>query len=228
MPTTAQILEDLRTVANDWWVLAVLWHGYFGVIVCALLLGARPVRRTVGVALALPFLSVSVIAWLTGNPFNGTTFALLTVGLFGIAVRLNPDPVRIGSRWSVAAGSIMVIFGWYYPHFLDAPSGVSFLYAAPTGLIPCPTLSIVIGVALVVSGLQSRPWCLVVGIMGMSYGLFGAIRLGVNIDWTLVAGSLFILVTAGRKSLESVTEERRIADPAAGAAPAINFPQASR
>ena len=52
----------------------------------------------------------------------------------------------------------------------------------PTGLVPCPTLSIVIGLALIVEGLDSRIWTSVlVGATGVFYGIFGAVRLGVTI-----------------------------------------------
>lgn len=84
----------------------------------------------------------------------------------------------------------MIGFGWIYPHFLDNATPMEYLYAAPTGLIPCPTLSIVIGFTLILGGLRLRPWCLVLTIMGLFYGVFGAGRLGVKIDGVLLLGAL--------------------------------------
>jgi hypothetical protein len=81
-------------------------------------------------------------------------------------------------------------FGWVYPHFLEDSTPIVYLYAAATGLIPCPTLSIVIGLTLLLGGLRSRPWCLVLTIVGLFYGTFGAGQLGVNIDWVLLFGAL--------------------------------------
>lgn len=65
-----------------------------------------------------------------------------------------------------------------------------WLYAAPTGIIPCPTLSIVIGFTLILGGLRSRSWCLVLTTVGLFYGFFGAVRLGVKIDGILLLGAL--------------------------------------
>jgi len=200
MPTPEQILEDLRRIANEWRSFAVLWHVYFGVFAAVLAVGFRPSRRAAGVVLGLPLFSVSALAWMTGNPFNGTLFALAGLGLIAISARMGSAPVRIGTLWSAVAGVLLFLFGWFYPHFLDAPSSLTYAYAAPTGLIPCPTLSIVIGVALMVSGLDSRPWSLLAGTTGLFYGLFGAVRLGVGIDWFLVAGSVAILVFAGQSA----------------------------
>ncbi|PLW83854.1 hypothetical protein CWI75_00380 [Kineobactrum sediminis] len=84
----------------------------------------------------------------------------------------------------------MIGFGWLYPHFLDNTTSLVYLYAAPTGLIPCPTLSIVIGFTLILGGLGSRSWCLVLAMMGLFYGVFGAARLGVRIDGVLILGAL--------------------------------------
>jgi len=84
----------------------------------------------------------------------------------------------------------MIVFGWVYPHFLDNAGPMAYLYSAPTGLIPCPTLSVVIGFTLVLGGLRSRAWCVALSAVGLFYGAFGAGRLGVNIDWILFVGSL--------------------------------------
>lgn len=60
--------------------------------------------------------------------------------------------------------------------------------------MPCPTLSIVIGLSLVVGGLDSRAWTLLLGISGLFYGLFGVLRLGVTIDLVLFLGALLAVL----------------------------------
>lgn len=201
MPTAQQILRGLEEIANGWVPLAVLWHGYFGVAAFGLALGVRPSRSTAGILLALPLLSVSALAWASGNPFNGTFFGATGIVLLAIAVRLARAPVRIGPAWAVILGGLLFAFGWIYPHFLDAPSPLAYLYAAPTGLIPCPTLSIVIGLSLVLGGLGSRSWCLVLGALGTFYGVFGAVVLGVLIDLVLLAGAFAIVFIAFSNAL---------------------------
>lgn len=144
----------------------------------------------IGILLALPLVSVSILAWTHANPFNGASFALVAIALLVIAGRFSREAVEIAPARVAVPGALLIGFGWVYPHFLQNASPLDYLYAAPTGLIPCPTLSIVIGFTLVLGGLRSRSWCLVLAIMGLFYGIFGAVRLGVGIDWILALGAL--------------------------------------
>lgn len=194
MPSPDQILSSLSTIANQWSILAVIWHLYFAALAVALLAGVRPSRRIVGVLLALPLFSVSALAWLSANPFNGTVFALVGIALIVIALRFSSGSVHIAPPWAVGIGIAMFLFGWFYPHFLETDSLLPYLYSAPTGLVPCPTLSIVIGCALIVGGLDSRVWSIVLGATGIFYGIFGAARLGVTIDYVLLIGALAVLL----------------------------------
>lgn len=194
MPTPDEILNGLSEIANTWRVLAIFWHVYFGILMLVLIRGARPPRRVAGVLLGLPLLSVSVLAWINGNPFNGTSFAVSGIALIALSTKLPLDRVRVAPWWTATVGALLFAFGWVYPHFLNTSSFLPYLYAAPTGLIPCPTLSIVIGLALILGGLGSRAWSLVLGVTGIFYGLFGSVRLGVLIDWVLLLGALTIVV----------------------------------
>lgn len=196
MPNPEQILDGLGEIANEWQIVAMLWHVYFGALVIGLIAGRRPTKRTAGILLALPLFSVSILAWSFANPFNGTVFALAGLTLTLIAVRLPDERIQIASLGWIVAGGFLFLFGWVYPHFLVTPTFVPYLYAAPTGLVPCPTLSIVIGLALVVGGLESRAWSLVLGLTAAFYGLFGAVRLGVTIDYVLLFGALLIIAVA--------------------------------
>lgn len=190
MPTPEQILSGLNEIANRWQLLAVVWHVYFAVLAIGLLAGIRPSKRLAGVLLSLPLFSVSALAWSTANPFNGMLFAVIGVAMMVIAARLPQEPIQHAPRWETGAGVLMFLFGWVYPHFLEMSSWLPYLYAAPTGLVPCPTLSIVIGLSLIVGGFESRAWSLVLGAAGLFYGLFGALRLGVVIDLILLLGAL--------------------------------------
>jgi len=81
-----------------------------------------------------------------------------------------------GPAATTALGVAMIAFGWLYPHFLTFGPVTRYLVAAPMGLIPCPTLSLVIGFALLAGGLSSRAWSIVLAVVGLFYGLFGACR----------------------------------------------------
>lgn len=211
MPSPAEILNGLAKIANEWRILAIVWHVYYGVLAIGLLAGVRPAKPVAGILLAIPLFSVSVLAWTAANPFNGAMFAVLGLALVGISFTLPRTPVSIGSTWVVVAGVVMFVFGWVYPHFLEGSSPLTYLYAAPTGLVPCPTLSITVGLALILGGLDSRLYSLVLAAGGLFYGAFGAFRLGVTIDVVLLLGS-FALVGAAllpKPSAPSVTSTGR-------------------
>jgi hypothetical protein len=101
--------------------------------------------------------------------------------------------IQLSSGWNLIAGSGMVLFGWFYPHFLETSSLVPYVYAAPTGLIPCPTLSMLTGLILMLRGLGSRTFSFVFAALGLFYGMFGVVRLGVWLDLVLLIGSLVLV-----------------------------------
>jgi hypothetical protein len=103
-------------------------------------------------------------------------------------------PVQRASNPAALIGLAAVAFGWVYPHFLEGGSSVRYLYAAPTGLVPCPTLSAVVGFALLAGGLGSRAWSLMLAAIGLFYGLFGTLRLGVFLDIGLIIGATALAV----------------------------------
>jgi hypothetical protein len=204
MPSPEQILNGLKEISNNWQFLAIIWHIYFAALVIGLIAGLRFPNSIMGILLGLPLLSVSAMAWVTSNPFNGTIFALVGLATIVVSIRSPKTKVRIGPTWALVAGLIMFVFGWLYPHFVEGSSPLRYLYSSPTGLIPCPTLSIVIGLGLVLAGLGSRTWSLILGVTGVFYGIFGAARLGVTIDWVLLLGAVSI-VTLGFTKLPEET-----------------------
>jgi len=196
MLTADQILIQLREIAGQWTKLALLFHVYFGVIAVALIGGVRPSQRAAGRILAVPLLSVSAIAWVEGNPFNGIVFAVLWIFLLIASGRLPKERIRIAPAGFAIPGILLFLFGWAYPHFLETRPIWAYLYLAPTGLIPCPTLSILTGLVLILDGLGSRTICLVLGLAGLLYGAIGVFRLSVAIDAVLILGAFALLAVA--------------------------------
>ncbi len=196
MPSSLEFLAGLTRTANDWSRLAIAWHVFIAALLIALLLGWRPSRRLAGILLVLPLLSVSVLAWGSRNPFNGIVFGVAALVLVILALRMPSGRVQLGSGWLAALGGLLVAFGWVYPHFLETGPWTTYLYAAPLGLVPCPTLSVVIGLALMLGELDSRAWSIVLGATGVLYGLVGAFRLGVMIDLVLLAGAIVTVAAA--------------------------------
>jgi hypothetical protein len=198
MPPADQMPNSLREVANTWKIVSILWHIYFGVFVVALAFRFRPSKRITGILLGLPFLSVSAFAWLSSNPFNGTVFTLVSIALLLAAAKLLRDSVQVASLWSLIAGVLLFLFGWIYPRFLDTSSYLPYLYAAPIGIIPCPTLIIAIGSVLILDGLGSHRLNTVLGLAGLLYGIMGVAYLHIALDWALILGACFTLIYSSR------------------------------
>jgi hypothetical protein len=133
MPSVETILNGAAATANEWRALAIGWHMFFGTLFIASVVGWRPSHRFAGDLLAAPVLSVSILAWASGNPFNGTAFAALALLLVGLARRLPTQPVSIAPFILLLPGVLLFAFGWGYPHFLDAKQWTAYLYAAPLG-----------------------------------------------------------------------------------------------
>lgn len=199
MPATIDILDSLAKISSEWRWMAICWHAA-AVIAAVVLLSKPPLRvqRLLAIGVAFPLISVTGLAWWSGNPFNGTLLAALTVALLVEASRLEDRPLQTGSTAIVTAGSTLVIFGLVYPHFLSDGSRWSYLYAAPFGLIPCPTLSVMSGVSLVAGAFGSRAWAFTLGVVALAYGVIGVAVLGVAIDAALIAGALLLLGAARR------------------------------
>jgi hypothetical protein len=203
MPSATQINEGLARIATDAVAAALLWHGLFLLAGLALLQGWRPSRRGAAALLTLPLFSVGALAWWYANPFNAAVFTMLAGGLAAGASRLASAPVRRGPPWTFVVGAAMVAFGWTYPHFLEPGTRLRYLIAAPTGIVPCPTLAIVIGFALVGDALRSTAWAMPLAVVGVFYALFGTFRLGVGMDLFLLIGAVALLWRAAGQRLMS-------------------------
>ena len=151
MPSAQELVESLTTIANEWRTTATAWHVFLVVLVLSLYLGWRPSARLLAPMLIAPLLSVSIVAGLSGNGFNSGVFAVLALILGALAFTQPARPVSVGPPRTVAAGAALVVFGATYPHFVNVDTWATYAYAAPFGIIPCPTLALVIGMSLMLT-----------------------------------------------------------------------------
>jgi hypothetical protein len=206
VPTPEAVLAGLTRIANEWRWLAVAWHGALFLLLAAFAAGWRPSVRTIGALLAAPVASVGVLAWLSGNPFNGTVFLVLTVMLALGAWRRPDAPVVFDTPAWIARGAVIVAFGAIYPHFVQTTSWAASLVASPFGLVPCPTLAVVAGLTVIIANLRTGRWTMPLFAAGLLYAAFGVFRLGVQLDW-----GLFIAITLlGVRSAEEGTLWRSV------------------
>jgi hypothetical protein len=194
MPTPEAILTGLTAIANDWRWLAITWHLLALLLAAACFAGWRPSIRVIGYLLVGPIISASLLAWLSNNPFSGAILAGTAAALLWNAIRLPSSPPQCTSWASVTLGVACVIFGLSYPHFLRASSWATYLYAAPFGLVPCPTLAVAIGMTLMFRHLSSPSQSVVLAVTGMLYGVVGVSRLGVALDWGLLLAGAALVV----------------------------------
>jgi hypothetical protein len=198
MPSPSEILSGLTRIANDMLGVAILWHVLIGLVIAALVLRWEVSHRLVAWTLALLPASVSALAFAYGNPFNGATFGLLAVLLLIHAVRRRGTPAGAGTSWPLWLGALSLAFGWMYPHFLVGRPLAVYLVAAPVGLVPCPTLAVMVGLALVSGALRGRTWSMTLSCVALFYGVFGVLRLGVTLDVGLLVGAVALFVNTPR------------------------------
>src|SRR5687767_6437335 len=128
MPASADVLGGLTRIANDWRALAAAWHVLLAALLFGLVAGWRPSRRLAGLLLAVPLVSVSALAWASGNPFNGAVFLALAIAFGGMALRLQPGTVRVSSPVLLVPGLLLTACAWVYPHFLQTSSWMPYLH----------------------------------------------------------------------------------------------------
>jgi hypothetical protein len=200
MPSPIDILAGLTRVANELSMVAVVWHIAVFVALAALLAGFRPQQRAAALLLTLPLGSVAVSALAFGNPFNAAVFAALAAALAIRARHLRPARVASAARWATFTGAALVAFGVVYPHFLATRSLWMYAIAAPLGLVPCPSLAVVVGLTLMAGGFGDRVGSLLLASVALFYGVFGVARLGVRLDYALAAGALALATLALRST----------------------------
>jgi hypothetical protein len=201
-------------MARDLAWLAVLWH-------VALLSGAGLLATRQGASsppaamlwLTLPSLSVSVAAFDYGLPFNGVAFGVLGLAFATLGIMSKPPPLHLGPTWARVLGAALLVFGWVYPHFNSGP-WARVLYAAPLGVLPCPTLAVLAGAVLFADGLGSRAVCSLLAAWCAFYAAFGMFRLDVVIDLGLVFAAVGLIVIAVRRHPREDVRRQRNERPA--------------
>jgi hypothetical protein len=192
VPTALAILDQLRGIAQTWWPLAVVWHVYVAAFVLAVLAGWRPTRRLAASLVSMPVASALAMAAVSANPFTTLLLGGTIVGTQVALWRWPSEVIQLGRGFPLIIGGALIVFGLVYPHFLSPNSTATYLYAAPTGLVPCPTLAVLAGFSMALRSFGSRWWAFVVAASCLIYGAIGSLYLAVRLDWVLVVGSLVV------------------------------------
>jgi hypothetical protein len=198
MPSELEILDGLTRIADAGFPVAVVLHVVLAAALIAIARGWRPSNRMCVQLLVVPLVTASGFALAFGMTFNAAVLATLAGFTIAMVKLFDRNRVQTGEGWELAIGTCVLAFGITYPHFLSARPSHAYLWGAPTGLLPCPTLALLVGAALIARGFGSRAWSAMLGCVGLFYGAYGALRLGVGMDLLLFAGAAALLLASVR------------------------------
>jgi hypothetical protein len=68
-----------------------------------------------------------------------------------------------------------------------------------------------VGFSLLAGGFQARAWPLTLAVGGLFYGVFGTLRLDVQLDWVLVLGALALAASVFAQGGTWATSRHRTA-----------------
>jgi hypothetical protein len=107
MIKSEEIIAGLQAIVNNNVLIATLWYiAIYGLII-SLLFNRNPSNKLMAILFCLPIVSVSVLAWFSGNPFNGSLFAVLAILIIIFGLKASSQPVTLFDiTWGYRGGSI--------------------------------------------------------------------------------------------------------------------------
>lgn len=202
MPSSEEILSGLFEIVSKYHMYALFWHILFYLLIIILFSGWKPTNKILSVILSFPLFSVSIFAWISGNPFNGFMFAFFGLVLLISGLRNTNQKVTVENSFYKYFGILTIIYGLAYPHFIPDASTLTYFYSSPIGLVPCPTLSTIIGFAIFYNGFNSKKWSISLCILGLIYGFVGVFRLNVLLDIGLLLAAVILILQTYKAGVE--------------------------
>jgi len=195
MKTPTEITNMLLEVTSNLQVFFIITHALF---LLAVVIGfpIKKIRKYVFFGYVL-FLSlsatiVSIIYAIIPNILIFVLFTSLIIYAF-VTKKMNFDLKEVSIvNWIF--GSVALLFGFWYLHWVDDPIWLNALLYSPLGGVNCPTMIAICGFLLLQSKPRSNLLDFVVGFVTCYFGFFGIFRLGAYVDIALVicGGFLFI------------------------------------
>lgn len=192
------ILNYINSVAGKYPILSIALHLMVIALTILLFIPAFKQKRFMfnGV-LALLCTSVAVIASINGNYFNGGFFVILLGFVFIEFFRRRNEIETVffgrhtwGENVKNAFCFAMILLGLLYPHFVNV-SPVLFIFLSPLGIIPCPTLTVVMGLLNLFYPRVSKGVYTAATLMALFYGITGVFLLQVYMDIPLMLIALY-------------------------------------
>jgi hypothetical protein len=142
--------------------------------------------------LSLSATIISVIYMIVPNIILFALFFVLIIQAY-VAKNLN-FPLRNARPVDPIFGTIALVFGFWYLHWVDSPIWLNALLYSPLGAVNCPTMITICGF-LSLSQQPRSPFLEgAVASTTLYFGFFGLFRLGAYVDIALILCGLFLLL----------------------------------
>jgi predicted CoA-binding protein len=191
------LLNELTLLANGRIYVALFWHVVlYAALAWAMLSRRGPARSAVALLLLTPVVSATTLAWLRGDLAHALWLTALIAALSVVTIHLPSTPPERTHGWRAWLGWAALALAASYPHYVQVEHASAYLLYAPLGVLPAPTLALLLGASLLLGGLGSRAWSYAVSACAFGVGVLGAFVLEVWIDLALVVAALALLGTA--------------------------------
>ncbi len=194
------ILNYIQSVAGKYPVLSIALHVMVIALTILFFIPAFKQKRFVyNGALSVLFTSVAVIACINDNPFNGGVFVILLGFVIVEFFRRRNEIVTVsfsrhtwGTNVKNALCLAFIFLGLLYPHFVNV-SPILFIFLSPFGIIPCPTLTVTMGLLNLFYPRVSKGVYTATTLMALFYGITGVFLLQVYMDIPLMLIAVYSL-----------------------------------
>ena len=186
-----EVAADLRAYS------AVIHHVFIVVIVAGLF--AEKLRKLLFPAfIACLSLSATIIAVRYRILPNIIVFGLFLVWIIRAYTvgRLNFDFHRM-TPVNIIFGVIGLVFGFWYPHWVESPIIINAMLYSPLGGVNCPTMATICGFLCLTSPPRSAILEATVALATLYFGFFGLFKLNAYIDVILIICALFLILRLG-------------------------------
>lgn len=182
-----RILNYLTMVSNQNLWLNALIHLMVLAAVLVLIFGKNTKIKqwVVDGVICLLFISVATVSFVYGNPFIFLIMAVLTIFAL-IELRQGKNEFttpKFNLHTLIAFTSIII--GFWYPHFVKA-NPIALLLVSPAGIIPCPTLLIVLGLLTLAYPKVNKTQYIITVLIGTFHGNTGVFQLKVFLDMAII------------------------------------------
>jgi hypothetical protein len=185
--SSEKVLDYLTTVSNlNLWLNAVIHLMVLTAVLILIFAKENRVKRwVVDGVICLLFISIVSVAIVYGNPFHALTMGLLAVfAVIELWQGKNEFNIpKINLHTFIAFSSIII--GFWYPDFVKT-TPIALLLVSPAGIVPCPTLLIVLGLLTLTYPRVNKTQYTITAIIGVFYGFTGVFQLKVFLDIALI------------------------------------------